>query len=210
MIRVFIFLNDGYRDVLVLLLNHVEDITIVGASGNADTLLQDIDNTRPDVILMGHSSRREDSLQIEKIKSIYPKKKVVVFTNSVERSVILQSIEAGADGYVLLNTPLLKLKDYIHDAYEGGAPMSPLIARQILSVLSPVNNVHQFYEDGLTTREIDILRLLVKGYSYKMISSDLKISLDTVRSHIKNIYSKLNVNSKSEVIIKVLKDRLIC
>jgi DNA-binding NarL/FixJ family response regulator len=110
---------------------------------------------------------------------------------------------------VLMTTPLLKLIDYIKDAYDGGAPMSPTVARQILNALVPVNNVQHWNSEGLTSREIDILRLLVKGHSYKLVSYDLKISIDTVRSHIKNIYSKLNVNSKSEAIIKVLKDRLI-
>lgn len=205
MINVYIFLSDGYRDMLTLLLNQLEDIKIVGSSGKIELLESESGIKEADVILMGLSASVTEGFNtLEKIKITYPKKKILALTNDFDRSTLIQSVEAGADGFVLLNTPLLKLIDYIKEAYEGGAPMSPSVARSILNTLSPINSIANLPNEEFTTREIHTLRLLVKGLTYKEISKSLEISLDTVRSHIKNIYSKLDVNSKSEAIIKVL------
>jgi len=205
MIKVYVSLSDGYRDVLALLLNHLEDIKIVGTSGDIARLIPDVAKLNPDVILMGLAQPLELVLEtIEKMKISFPEKKILIFSNDRDRQTIVQVVEAGADGYVLMSTPLLKLFGHIKDVYEGGAPMSAPVARSIFNALSSVNKIFSLPEGEFTTREMHTLRLLVKGLTYKEISNQLEISLDTVRSHIKNIYSKLHVNSKSEAIIKVL------
>jgi DNA-binding NarL/FixJ family response regulator len=211
MIKIFLFLADGYRDVVATLLDHLEDMKMVGTSARIDQWEREVELSNPDVILIGHHFSSGNAMAvIERMKTLYPEKKVIIFSNEIEGETIRQSVTAGADGYVLLSTPLLKLIGYIREAHEGGAPMSPPVARYVLHSIAPVNNVRTLTNsESFTMREVDTLRLLVKGLTYKQISSQLEISLDTVRSHIKNIYSKLEVNSKSEAIVKVLTGRMI-
>lgn len=122
---------------------------------------------------------------------------------------IFASICNGASGYLLKNTTPVRLLDAIKEVYEGGAPMTPSIAQKVLEkfrIQSPVssNELNQ-----LSGREKEILECLVEGMSYKMIASSCKISIDTVRHHIRNIYDKLHVNSKSEAVVKAIRGKIV-
>jgi DNA-binding NarL/FixJ family response regulator len=124
---------------------------------------------------------------------------------------IFEAICSGAVGYMLKRTPPVRLIEAIHDAYNGGAPMTSSIARKVLQMFPrPVvavplpENPH-----NLTEREREILSSLVSGNSYKMIAADCGISIDTVRSHIKKIYEKLHVHSQTEAVAKALKEKLV-
>ena len=118
---------------------------------------------------------------------------------------LFQCLCAGANGYVLKKTPPSKLIDAILEVLDGGAPMSPSIARKVLNTFQQTrpNEYH------LTSREQEVLQLLNKGYSTKMIASELKIAFDTANSHLKNIYHKLHVNCGKEAIAKALKERIV-
>lgn len=121
---------------------------------------------------------------------------------------VFEAIRSGANGYVLKKTPPAKLLEYIEEAASGGAPMTASIATQVLKMFSQVSTT-QNEDYNLSDREKQVLQLLVDGYSYKMIASEMFISIDTVRSHIKKIYEKLHVNSKSEAVAKAFKDKLL-
>jgi len=118
---------------------------------------------------------------------------------------LFQCLCAGANGYLLKKTPPQKLFDAIQEVIDGGAPMSPSIARKVLTSFHLSKN-QQYH---LTNREEEVLQLLIKGYSAKMIGADLDISFDTARSHLKNIYNKLHVNCGKEAIAKALKERIV-
>lgn len=133
-----------------------------------------------------------------KIKEALPEVEVVMLTVHQDDEKIFKCLKNGASGYILKNAPLSEIKDYIDILSSGGAPMSPQIARKVVDFFQPKKSL----ENPLTDREYDIVNGLVDGLSYKLIASKLNISLDTVRQHIRNVYRKLSVNSKAEVIAK--------
>ena len=142
-----------------------------------------------------------------KIKSTYPSANIIMLTVYEDDAQIFNSLRAGASGYILKRTPLDQILEAIKDVQSGGAPMTPSIAKRVLNFFNDTDN--KLKEYNLTQRENEILNELVNGLSYKKIAETLFISLDTVRSHIKNIYQKLQVSSKSEAVVKALKEKLI-
>jgi DNA-binding NarL/FixJ family response regulator len=121
---------------------------------------------------------------------------------------VFESIRSGANGYILKKTAPARLLEYIAEAASGGAPMTASIATQVLKMFSTMNN-EKGEDYNLSDREKQVLQFLVNGYSYKMIAAEMIIAIDTVRSHIKKIYDKLHVNSKSEAVAKAFKDKII-
>jgi len=120
---------------------------------------------------------------------------------------IFQSICAGASGYLLKKSPAAKIVESIKEAQEGGAPMNAQIARKVLDIFAKTAAPRGNY--ALTQREKDILHLVVEGPSPKMIAGKLSLSLHTVTTHMKNIYAKLQVHSRSEAVAKTLKEHLL-
>jgi DNA-binding NarL/FixJ family response regulator len=125
-----------------------------------------------------------------------------------ENDRIFQSLCAGASGYLLKRTPPQKILEAVTEVHNGGAPMTASVAKKVLNLFTTVAPP-TLPEVHLTPRESEILQQLVSGSSYKKISKDLFISFDTVNSHIKNIYEKLQVHSKSEAVAKALKHRIV-
>jgi DNA-binding NarL/FixJ family response regulator len=119
---------------------------------------------------------------------------------------LFNSLCAGANGYILKKTSPYKLFEAINEVMEGGAPMSPTIAKRVLQTFQNKSAARLYH---LSPRETEILQLLIKGYSVKMIASELKIAFDTARAHLRNIYQKLHVNCGKEAIAKVLSEKII-
>ena len=142
------------------------------------------------------------------IRSVNTEVKVLMLTVFDDNKNVFDAIRNGANGYILKKTPPAKLLEYIGEAASGGAPMTASIAAQVLKMFSQVNDPRSS-DYNLSDREKEVLHLLVEGYSYKMIAAKMFIAIDTVRSHIKKIYEKLHVNSKSEAVAKAFKDRLV-
>jgi len=140
---------------------------------------------------------------IKMIKEKNPQIDVIMITVFKDADKIFKSLCSGATGYILKGTSFSEIKESVFTILKGGSYMSPTIARKIVQYFSPIQKIA---ESKLTVREEQIIKCLVDGLSYKLIADRLLISVDTVRYHIKNIYSKLQVNSKSEVIAKFLKN----
>ncbi len=136
------------------------------------------------------------------IKNLFPKLEVIILTTFEETDIIFKALSAGACSYISKRTSLAKIKEAVEIVAKGGSYMSPAIARKIADYYKPKLN------SQLTKRQIEIVNGIVDGKSYKMIANDLFISLDTVRSHIKNIYKTLEINSKAELIRKSYDDEL--
>ena len=143
---------------------------------------------------------------IKLIKEQYAEVDIIMFTIHDDSNRIFEALCFGATGYLLKNTPFVEIKKAIEELYNGGAPMSPQIARKV---------IHHFYPERkpvtpseLSEKEKEVVVGLVDGLSYKMIADRMNITIETVRTHIKNIYKKLHVHSKAEVITKSLKGEI--
>jgi DNA-binding NarL/FixJ family response regulator len=166
----------------------------------------------PDVILMDIDMPIMTGIEaVEKAKEIYPQTKFLMLTIFDEDDKIFDAIKAGANGYLLKDEPLDKIKDAIRNLLDdNGAPMSPSIARKALELLMhakvtiPNNNGTEENNYNLTDREKEILKHLVNGLEYKEIAELAGISPNTIRNHITNIYKKLHVTSKAQVIRMVI------
>ncbi|MDZ7758014.1 response regulator transcription factor [Rhodohalobacter sp.] len=162
----------------------------------------------PDILLMDIQLPGMSGIEgIGIIKQDYPEIDIIMLTIYHDSHKIFDSLKAGASGYLLKHTSLPEIKDAVEDLAKGGAPMSPQIARKVIQYFN-TNQVKKKPESDLTAREQDIVNGLVDGLSYKMIADRYDISIDTVRAHIRNIYKKLHVNSKAEVIAKSLRGEI--
>ena len=140
------------------------------------------------------------------IKEKYPETDIIMLTVYDDSHKIFQSLCAGATGYLLKNRPFDEIKQAVEILCSGGAPMTPQIARKVIEYFQPKKSVKS--KSPLTEKEKEIVIGLVDGLSYKMIADRMKISIETVRTHIKNIYKKLHVNCKAEVITKSLRGEI--
>lgn len=208
MLRLIIYEDkDTLRESLRLMFGGLEGVEVAAAFSNCNTVMDDMDIYRPQVVLMDIDMPGKNGIYDGgKIKESYPEINVVMHTVFDDDEKIFQSLEAGADGYLLKNTSPVKLYEAIHDVTLGSAPISPGIAKKVLQAFHKRKPQTEF---DLSKREKEILQLLVDGYTYKKIASVCFISMDTVRTHLKNIYTKLQVNSGKEAIAKALKYRIV-
>ncbi|MEO7263404.1 MAG: response regulator transcription factor [Ferruginibacter sp.] len=210
-IRVAIFEdNRSLRESLFNLLESCEGFTCAGAFAHCERVVENIEETQPDVILMDIELPVVSGIKAVKlIREKYADVKILMETIFEEDDKIFQSICNGAQGYILKNTPPEGILNAIREIYEGGAPMSPIIASKVLRLFK--TNLSEITDESyrLSGREKEILKCLVEGMSYKMIADTCFISSDTVNGHIKNIYKKLQVHSKSEAVVKAIKGKLI-
>lgn len=206
--------NPDLRASLSQLLGGSPGLELVGALPNCTQVTNDVVRLLPDVVLMDIDMPGMTGIEgLRRLKAVRPETLVVMLTVFEENSRVFDAICAGADGYLLKKTPPAKLLEAISEVRLGGAPMTPAVARQVLKLFptSPARaQAGAVAEpmDALSQREQEILKLLVAGYSYKMIAADRNISLDTVRSHIKKIYEKLHVHSMTEAVTKALRHGL--
>ncbi|RAJ15992.1 response regulator [Arenibacter echinorum] len=210
MIRVLIYEdNPQFREGLTMLVNGSDGFSVLASYKNCNNVAEEVEKWSPDVILMDINMPGTDGLEgLKKIREVNAEVKVLMLTVFDDNKNVFEALRNGANGYLLKKTPPAKLLEYIQDATLGGAPMTSSIATQVLKMFQVIPQTkNQDY--CLSERETEVLQLLVDGYSYKMIASELFIAIDTVRSHIKKIYEKLHVNSKSEAVAKAFKDKLL-
>lgn len=207
MVRLIIYEDkDTLRESLRLMLDGMPEVEVVAAFSNCNTVVQDIKALKPDVVLMDIDMPGRDGIYgVEKIKEINAEINVIMHTVFDDDEKIFKSLEAGADGYLLKTTSPEKLCETIKDVTLGSAPISPGVAKKVLHAFH--NRPKQSF--ALSQREQQILQLLVDGYTYKRISAECFIAMDTVRTHLKNIYTKLQVNTGKEAIAKALKYRIV-
>lgn len=211
MIRICVFDdNVDLLEGLQLLIQDTEDLFLAGAYSNARQVVAMVAKDRPDVVIMDIEMPGISGIEaVRLIKSALPHIHILMQTVFEDNEKVFAAICAGASGYILKSTSPDKLIEAIRELHFGGSPMSPAIARKVLQVFQ-----HQFAQvpddfQPLTGREKEILSLMVKGHSYKMIAGACQISFNTVHTHIKKIYEKLHVNSASEAVAKAIKQRLV-
>ncbi|TKK68557.1 response regulator transcription factor [Ilyomonas limi] len=198
--------NDRLRESLTYLLN-MNGYTVMGSYGQCSEASLIARVYKPDVVLMDIDMPGISGIAgVQMIKESNPDTAVIMYTVFEDDEKLFQCLCAGANGYLLKKTPPAKLFDAINEVLEGGAPMSPIIAQKVLSTFRTKQEVNKY---NLSLREKEVLQWLSKGYSIKMIATEMDIAFDTVRSHLKNIYQKLHVNCGKEAIAKALSERIV-
>ncbi len=211
MIKVAIFEdNRSLLEGLTAMIGGTPGFVCVGAFPNCNNLLKNISHAKPDVILMDIEMPGINGIEaVALIKEEYPEMKILMETIFDDDEKIFNSICAGAEGYILKHTSPAEILEAIEEIYEGGSPMTPSIANRVLKMVKARPETGNKESFDLTDREKEILTCLVKGMSYKMVADTCFISIETVNVHIKNIYRKLQVHSKSEAVAKAIKGRIV-
>lgn len=210
MIKVMLYEdNPQLREGLTMLIDGSDGFSVLASYKNCDHVTDEVAAWKPDVILMDIDMPGTNGIEgLKLIRAVNSEVKILMLTVFDDNKNVFEAVKNGANGYILKKTPPAKLLEYIQEAASGGAPMTASIATQVLKMFSQINNP-QSEDYNLSDREKQVLQLLVDGYSYKMIAAEMFIAIDTVRSHIKKIYEKLHVNSKSEAVAKAFKDKIV-
>ncbi|CAN5585065.1 two-component system response regulator DegU [soil metagenome] len=203
--------NINVRESIALLLSTTENMQLAASFDSCKNLVADIDANNPDVVIMDIDMPQISGIEAVKLlRTKFPQLPILMLTGFEDDEKVFDSLCAGANGYVLKNAGMESLIQYIDEVSNGGAPMTPVIARKVLTQFTKLQPSRMLNEEyNLSNREKDVLQLLVKGRSYKMIASDLNISYETVHSHIRKIYQKLHVNSVGEAVSKTISGNIL-
>lgn len=184
------------------------DIELLGAFENPVEVNTHLKEFAPDLLIMDIDMPGMNGIQaVERVRKINKNIPILMLTVFDDNQHVFDAICAGASGYILKKHISTRLFSAIEEALEGGAPMSPSIARMVIASMQQKPKVDNPYQ--LTAREQEVLTSLSKGNSYKLIAAEFAISMDTVRSHIKKIYEKLHVHSQTEAVSKAIHERLV-
>lgn len=196
-----------FRESIAFILSTTEGFNCTGKYSSVEEALEKMQSA--DVILLDINLPGMSGIEgIDKLKQNFPEVNIIILTVFEDDKNVFRSILAGADGYLLKKSAPLRIIQAIEDAYEGGSPMTPIIARKAINLFKnhiPQNN----NKDNLSDREREILVLIVDGMSNDEISNRLFISFQTVRNHIRHIYQKLHVHSKSQAVAKAIKEGIM-
>lgn len=212
-IRVVIFEDRKLvREAFEAILNGTPGLTCSGSFANADDLLHHIRRSNPDVVLMDIEMPGISGIEAtQKIHEHFPDIKILIQTVFDDDEKVFRAICAGASGYIMKDSTPARLVEAISEVYNGGAPMSPVIASKVLQLFqkfAPASTKEQ-EEFNLSKREKEILALMVEGFSFKSIAEKNFISYETVRTHVKKIYQKLHVATMTDAVVKAIRHGLI-
>ncbi len=201
--------NPDFRLGTSFILRSSKQCTVAGEYERAEELVDAFEDVSPEVVLMdiglpGMSGIEATAL----LKRKYPRVQIIILSVFEDDDNVFQAICAGASGYVSKPVQPEKLLEAVEQAFSGGTPMSPQIARKVLEMFR-LNVPPKKADYHLTAREQEVLELLVQGDDFKLIAEKLFLSNFTVRAHIRNIYDKLHVHSKSQAVSKALKERIL-
>jgi len=200
--------NALLRESVSSMIKSNSELILVAAFENALQVEAEVNCHKPDFILMDIDMPGMSGIEaVQKIRKFNSQVPIVMLTVFDDTHHVFEALRAGASGYLLKKHISAKLFDSINEVLEGGAPMSPSIARMVLASMQQKPAVENPYQ--LTTREKEILTSLSKGNSYKLIAIEFGISIDTVRTHIKKIYEKLQVHSQTEAVSKAIHEKLV-
>ncbi|MDP4201849.1 MAG: response regulator transcription factor [Bacteroidota bacterium] len=200
--------NRALRESLTYLVSGIEGFELCGAFPNCLSALENCRENKPNVILMDINMPGMSGIEATRlIKDHLPEVNILILTVFDDKERIFDALCAGATGYLLKKSSAQQIVEAIEDLHAGGSPMSSEIARKVLDFFHKEVPKENCYD--LSERELEVLHCLALGDSYKMIGDRCCISMGTVRSHINNIYRKLQVNSKSEAVVKAMQERLV-
>jgi DNA-binding NarL/FixJ family response regulator len=195
--------DSSFRDSMGILINGASGFNCLGSYPNAEVALKQLPREWPDVVLMDiHLPQMSGIDCTTKLKIMRPELQIIMLTVYVDTEQIFKSLQAGASGYLLKQSSPVEILESIKDVRRGGSPMSYMIARKVVQHFQ--QKPSGIETESLTKREHEILTHLAKGFQHKEIADTLSISILTVRAHIRNIYEKLHVRSRTEAVMKFL------
>ncbi len=197
------------REGLVTLINFTDGFTCTGSYRSMEDAIPQIKHNIPDVLLSDIGLPGMSGIEgIQILKEKYPQMTILMLTVYDDDERIFDAICAGASGYLLKRTSPAKILENIREAVSGGAPMSPEVAMRVIKLFREVRPPEKVEYD-LTPHETRLLKLLVEGHNYTTAAEELKVSYNTIKFHMRHIYDKLQVHSKSEAVAKALQNRLV-
>jgi len=197
------------RDGLAVLIEGTEGYSCVGAYPSMEDALANLDRDHPQVVLVDIGLPGMSGIEgIAILKARYPELLLLTLTVYDDDERIFQALCAGACGYLLKKTPPVRLLESIREVVAGGAPMSPAVARKVIYLFREFRPP-EHAEYRLTPHETKLLRMLVEGHNFKTAAAELGVSVNTIAFHMRHVYEKLQVHSKSEAVAKALRQRLI-
>jgi len=197
------------REGLRALIEGTEGYRCVGSFGSMEEALAKVGYELPDVLLVDIGLPGMSGIEgIRRLKDQHPELAMLMLTVYDDDRRIFDALCAGACGYLLKKTPPARLLECLKEVVGGGAPMSPEVARRVVALFREIRPPEQA-DYQLTPHEVRILKLLVEGHNYKTAAAELSVSINTVRFHMRSIYDKLQVHSKSEAVSKTLRNRII-
>jgi len=205
-LRISIVEDDpAVRKSLACIIQGSPDFECLGVYGSAEQALSEVPHHLPDVLLMDIGLPGRNGIECTAaLKAAHPGLQVLILTTYDESKSIFEALRAGASGYLLKRSRPEELMKAIEEVHTGGAPMSPSIARLVVSHFHRLNHPHPANEvENLTHRELDVLQALAKGLLYKEVAESLGISIGTVRTHVEAIYRKLHVQTRTEAVLKL-------
>lgn len=202
--------NAKRREGLQLLIDSTENMECVGVFNDCRDVVRHVVETAPDVVLMDIDMPHVDGIEgVTLLRRQFKDLKILMQTVFEDNARIFAAILAGADGYLLKQTAPAKLLESIVEVTQGGAPMTPVIAGKVLKLFTQRSTAMGSTDFQLTEREVEILRLLVDGYSYKMIAAKCSITYATVNTHVSRIYQKLQVKSVASAVNVAIREGLV-
>lgn len=198
--------NEEILEMLERIVRRAPGLQSVCTCPNGETAMQTIPASKPDVVVM--DLQLPDISGIEctaRLKRLLPNIQILVFTVYGDNEQVFKALEAGASGYLLKRSTPEEILQAIVDVHQGGAPMTGEIARKVVQSFRKKGQTEVRETEHLTAREEEILGLLARGFVTKEIADQLSVSVDTVRFHLKNIYAKLHVRSRTEAVVKYLR-----
>lgn len=197
----------NFRESAALLLNSSDDIRCIKTYDGLSAFLKDFKNVSPDIFWLDLNLLDGSGIEaLQQIKTQNPNTLCLICSFFDNEEKIFEALKNGADGYLIKGEKSERILESIRELYDGGAPMSRVIAKKVLSYFNskPKSVVTSLQEQGLSKREIEILHELSKGLSYNEIAEATSVSLNTIKSHLHRIYTKLHVSSKTEAVIKFM------
>jgi len=201
--------NKHLRESLHLLISSSAQFECIAAFADTRNILPNISKLMPDIVIMDIEMPGMNGIDATRlVKQKFPELPILILTVFNDSERIFQSLKAGGNGYLLKNSSPDEILNAMMEVYHGGSALSPAVARKLV----------QFFQAGaveapndyhLTPKEKELLHFLVDGKSYKMIADAMQVSLETVKSHVKNVYRKLHVSSNSEAVAKAIKQRIV-
>ena len=196
------------REGLAALIGGTRGLRTVGAWASMEEALPRIQRDTPHVLLMDINLPGISGIDgVERVKAVLPAVQILMLTIYDDNDRVFDAICAGACGYLLKDTPPSKLVEALREAHEGGAPMTAEIARKVVTMFQ--STTRKKTDHRLSARELEVLKLLADGHTYKTAADTLSVSVDTMRFHTRNIYNKLQVHSKSAALLKAFRTGIL-
>lgn len=196
--------NEGFRDVLKLLIDNVQNFKVVNTYSSCEEALPDIEEDTPGIVMIDLNLPGMNGIEgTKKIRGKLPAVNILVISEFGNRDTIINAFSAGAVGYLTKDIDFLEVISALKEVVEGGSPMSKKVSRLL------VESFYQSNKSPLSKRETEVLQLLAKGKTYKQIAETLFVHPETIKSHMKSIYVKLDVHNKAGAIMKAIQKKFL-